>query len=133
MIRLPPRSTRTDTLFPYTTLFRSAFQAAHTLLAEQGDQAVNVRQTVDAFLHALEQRRGWQGRIAVGPTYSTNLNQSSASYTCLLEANDGTCLFDRKVPDPIAAAGVNFEATLGRDIPLGGHQDRKSTRLNSSH
>src|SRR3546814_18867181 len=25
MIRLPPISTRTDTLFPYTTLFRSAF------------------------------------------------------------------------------------------------------------
>src|SRR3546814_15414084 len=24
MIRLPPRSTRTDTLFPYTTLFRAA-------------------------------------------------------------------------------------------------------------
>src|SRR3546814_7406060 len=29
MIRRPPRSTRTDTLFPYTTLFRSA----HVLLA----------------------------------------------------------------------------------------------------
>src|SRR3546814_15274793 len=26
MIRRPPRSTRTDTLFPYTTLFRSDFQ-----------------------------------------------------------------------------------------------------------
>src|SRR3546814_16408950 len=26
MIRRPPRSTRTDTLFPYTTLFRSNFQ-----------------------------------------------------------------------------------------------------------
>src|SRR3546814_9973333 len=26
MIRRPPRSTRTDTLFPYTTLFRSARQ-----------------------------------------------------------------------------------------------------------
>src|SRR3546814_3410822 len=26
MIRRPPRSTRTDTLFPYTTLFRSAHQ-----------------------------------------------------------------------------------------------------------
>src|SRR3546814_15768325 len=26
MIRRPPRSTRTDTLFPYTTLFRSAIQ-----------------------------------------------------------------------------------------------------------
>src|SRR3546814_16922895 len=27
MIRLPPRSTRTDTLFPYTTLFRSCPEA----------------------------------------------------------------------------------------------------------
>src|SRR3546814_9066004 len=27
MIRLPPRSTRTDPLFPYTTLFRSAVRA----------------------------------------------------------------------------------------------------------
>src|SRR3546814_17981771 len=27
MIRRPPRSTRTDTLFPYTTLFRSIFAA----------------------------------------------------------------------------------------------------------
>src|SRR3546814_4007264 len=27
MIRRPPRSTRTDTLFPYTTLFRSGFKA----------------------------------------------------------------------------------------------------------
>src|SRR3546814_4427957 len=27
MIRRPPRSTRTDTLFPYTTLFRSAAAA----------------------------------------------------------------------------------------------------------
>src|SRR3546814_14983274 len=27
MIRRPPRSTRTDTLFPYTTLFRSAGMA----------------------------------------------------------------------------------------------------------
>src|SRR3546814_8609401 len=26
MIRRPPRSTRTDTLFPYTTLFRSAVE-----------------------------------------------------------------------------------------------------------
>src|SRR3546814_5565400 len=28
MIRRPPRSTRTDTLFPYTTLFRSAWPNA---------------------------------------------------------------------------------------------------------
>src|SRR3546814_906809 len=29
MIRRPPRSTRTDTLFPYTTLFRSLGIAGH--------------------------------------------------------------------------------------------------------
>src|SRR3546814_8156401 len=29
MIRRPPRSTRTDTLFPYTTLFRSGVLAPH--------------------------------------------------------------------------------------------------------
>src|SRR3546814_10539243 len=28
MIRRPPRSTRTDTLFPYTTLFRSLYSRA---------------------------------------------------------------------------------------------------------
>src|SRR3546814_3119163 len=32
MIRRPPRSTRTDTLFPYTTLFRS-------VLVDRGDHA----------------------------------------------------------------------------------------------
>src|SRR3546814_21188031 len=31
MIRRPPRSTRTDTLFPYTTLFRSHAQASRFL------------------------------------------------------------------------------------------------------
>src|SRR3546814_6565989 len=31
MIRRPPRSTRTDTLFPYTTLFRSHTFTIHTL------------------------------------------------------------------------------------------------------
>src|SRR3546814_10341171 len=34
MIRRPPRSTRTDTLFPYTTLFRSP----QRLTAEQSEQ-----------------------------------------------------------------------------------------------
>src|SRR3546814_12480652 len=35
MIRPHPRSTRTDTLFPYTTLFRSL-----TLLVQNADQAI---------------------------------------------------------------------------------------------
>src|SRR3546814_16495263 len=37
MIRRPPRSTRTDTLFPYTTLFRSPV-AAHAQVPEAGQR-----------------------------------------------------------------------------------------------
>src|SRR3546814_9518802 len=36
MIRRPPRSTRTDTLFPYTTLFRSGFGGIATQLGDNG-------------------------------------------------------------------------------------------------
>src|SRR3546814_2681167 len=36
MIRRPPRSTRTDTLFPYTTLFRSALDAVAAQMRENG-------------------------------------------------------------------------------------------------
>src|SRR3546814_4448129 len=35
MIRRPPRSTRTDTLFPYTTLFRSLRHGARCCAAQQ--------------------------------------------------------------------------------------------------
>src|SRR3546814_8559189 len=34
MIRRPPRSTRTDTLFPYTTLFRSHFRYKNSATTE---------------------------------------------------------------------------------------------------
>src|SRR3546814_4655193 len=36
MIRRPPRSTRTDTLFPYTTLFRSGTARMASRFAGQG-------------------------------------------------------------------------------------------------
>src|SRR3546814_12948222 len=35
MIRRPPRSTRTDTLFPYTTLFRSVAQLTRVMSIAQ--------------------------------------------------------------------------------------------------
>src|SRR3546814_8150581 len=35
MIRRPPRSTRTDTLFPYTTLFRSVVRCVITRAGER--------------------------------------------------------------------------------------------------
>src|SRR3546814_21007477 len=43
MIRRPPRSTRTDTLFPYTTLFRSI---AHLPVIGEPEAAVGVEDDV---------------------------------------------------------------------------------------
>src|SRR3546814_17767126 len=42
MIRRPPRSTRTDTLFPYTTLFRSADEDRHRLAVFIAQRVVEV-------------------------------------------------------------------------------------------
>src|SRR3546814_14405408 len=42
MIRRPPRSTRTDTLFPYPTLFRSDMAAYALVLAHIGPVAMAV-------------------------------------------------------------------------------------------
>ena len=106
-----------------------AFQAARDQLANDGPQAEGVTRTVDAYLGALKRRRSWQGTFAIGPGYSSNLNQSSASYTCLLAADDGTCLIDRQVPEAIGAMGVNFEGTLARDIPLGGHSGLRARAI----
>src|SRR3546814_9247065 len=57
MIRRPPRSTRTDTLFPYTTLFRSGEDAR--TLRKRLDRPVSA---AGAFLSESEgggdQRRG---------------------------------------------------------------------------
>src|SRR3546814_18307178 len=52
MRRRPPRSTRTDTLFPYTTLFRSAKQR-DTALASTAD-AESARQAADRRLRELQ-------------------------------------------------------------------------------
>src|SRR3546814_3643600 len=42
MIRRPPRSTRTDTLFPYTTLFRSVRQRYNVNLLGVAREGTNV-------------------------------------------------------------------------------------------
>src|SRR3546814_8677594 len=59
MIRRPPRSTRTDTLFPYTTLFRSRRRMVARLLApamilvDPGiDQPVGERRTEQQMIDA---------------------------------------------------------------------------------
>src|SRR3546814_20207632 len=60
MIRRPPRSTRTDTLFPYTTLFRSSIK---TLKIDNGYPPLN--DELD-----LRFRDTW--RVALGANYKLN-------------------------------------------------------------
>src|SRR3546814_11746633 len=60
MIRRPPRSTRTDTLFPYTTLFRSLGQAELVRGGPALVALVGGGVAVEAVLqrlHVAEQRR----------------------------------------------------------------------------
>src|SRR3546814_15653698 len=53
MIRRPPRSTRTDTLFPYTTLFRSRFRTIWISDIHLGTRGCNAELLVD-FLKSVE-------------------------------------------------------------------------------
>src|SRR3546814_20700526 len=57
MIRRPPRSTRTDTLFPYTTLFRSPFDKLRTGLI-RGPAALDEARHSDKKSGTPDQVRG---------------------------------------------------------------------------
>src|SRR3546814_10254316 len=68
MIRRPPRSTRTDTLFPYTTLFRSVVGERDGLLL--GLEAEQRRDRAEGFLAGhlhLRGHVGQHGRLVEGP------------------------------------------------------------------
>src|SRR3546814_2293724 len=58
MIRRPPRSTRTDTLFPYTTLFRSAYRAEGRRRHTRGAAGTALRDDKPAFGQGQPERRG---------------------------------------------------------------------------
>src|SRR3546814_12735904 len=104
MIRRPPRSTRTDTLFPYTTLFRS--QAVPTVPQERSN-----RSTKPALVPSGVEicRYHYVARIA---------DQE----------------YDRPVGEKrrIMATMADQDQWHGRP-PLKLERDRKSTRLDSSH
>src|SRR3546814_12153766 len=62
MIRPPPRPTRTDTLFPYTTLFRSAARiAAIRETLEESGLVLGLRNCPDADLACQIRERMKQG------------------------------------------------------------------------
>src|SRR3546814_9163806 len=76
MIRRPPRSTRTDTLFPYTTLFRSARPVPAWQWRTRGDAA-------GALLGRGVDRRA--GLVAAGVARARR-HQRSEEYTSELQS-----------------------------------------------
>src|SRR3546814_18895800 len=51
MIRRPPRSTRTDTLFPYTTLFRSCFDVLEVAFRYVDTGRIGLRARLQCVAH----------------------------------------------------------------------------------
>src|SRR3546814_17694826 len=107
MLRRPPRSTRTDTLFPYTTLFRSSVRAT----TEDGAAAAGVNYVVH------DETVSW-------PECDTGLKPVTVELI------------------PIDLVELSWSEAAGSlpqfpDVGEGdeefGTEDRKSTRLNSSH
>src|SRR3546814_12041625 len=103
MIRRPPRSTRTDTLFPYTTLFRSDDTSSAV------GPVVDLDQRVDDFVARF-------------------LGMTLLMYDFDKVSDLVTKLGDL-LPDNLMGDGT--ARRLSPFIPDPG--DRKSTRLNSSH
>src|SRR3546814_6894811 len=110
MIRRPPRSTRTDTLFPYTTLFRSlAPIPVHRIVEVPGRRELEMHGLAGERAEARgeEQEPGEQLRSVFGRA------QKLPSLLGEIDQDRGG------VEDPRLAGA--------------GSLDRKSTRLNSSH
>src|SRR3546814_16004245 len=100
MRRRPPRSTRTDTLLPYTTLFRSTNTESNTSVYQEFK------------FNGSTDRLDW---VAGASYFRESADQTS-------EVNTYTDAVDTIVRN------------LGMGLPpFVDPQDRKSTRLNSSH
>src|SRR3546814_3006994 len=110
MIRQPPRSTRTDTLFPYTTLFRSADRAVDETLAGEDDG--NGDMAVERQLAPLVDR------LALGGKDDVAVEDQPPGANALDDL-----WHTRREPHEIA---IFLHQRVG-------NADRKSTRLNSSH
>src|SRR3546814_1933667 len=132
MSRRPPRSTRIDTLFPYTTLFRSRQDGVALDFGRQRDRAAHLR-------------AGPLGRFddLAGRTVDQAMIERLEPDPDLLVRHDGGSFVERATG---FAAGC-AKPRGNNDLPMPTSRlrqypeqkngpvtrDRKSTRLNSSH
>src|SRR3546814_6542141 len=114
MIRRPPRSTRTDTLFPYTTLFRSRL-----LLTGYSD--------LNAIIASINE--GEIFRFINKPWINAELRAIVAQAV-------SAAGIEQLLPTDLANSAIDDRQADGAPRPADARPhaiDRKSTRLNSSH
>src|SRR3546814_3594225 len=119
IIRRLPRSTLTDTLFPYTALFRSVTprRVENPLLAAGRSQ-------IEALEHVGKERFVQLSRISVGGTARRESGHR------LGDVQNFHALGELELAARGRAIGLQFDDAAHRQVL---HGDRKSTRLNSRH
>src|SRR3546814_15661043 len=119
MTRRPPRSTRTDTLFPYKTLFRSCRMMIVKNLSYlvQHDPGKEIAPPRHRFKTHSQCQRGPEGRQPDTPAAFRKAKPSRNLFPHSGTAFSSNCV----------AAIPAQRVTTSRG------EDRKSTRLNSSH
>src|SRR3546814_2355174 len=142
MIRKPPRSTRTDTRLPYTTLFRSGNKARGEFRRYSGKRGSAIRpgavrtgtRRQAARFGRPEPRLGEGGTGAIRGVSRAD-DQSAVGRTAA--AATIKAVSESLGLDPLTQDFLGVLAENRRLAQIGGiiraFTDRKSTRLNSSH
>src|SRR3546814_1053557 len=122
MIRRPPRSTRTDTRFPYTTRFRSVY-LYRSDLARRAPRWLAALQDLSGRIGAETMQR-LNARVKLDRETGAQV----AADWLGIDAPEGGGRAQR-----IWRRTVEHLALVGISLGLALLLDRKSTRLNSSH
>src|SRR3546814_19225476 len=132
MIRRPPRSTRTDTLFPYTTLFRSITKAAATAVTARiqntGQSCICAKRMIvhaevyDAFMEkftagmkAVKAGDPFDSATDMGPLSSEEQRQTVVAQLQELSGASARLLFGG---DALPGKGAYISAGVRVDLPL---------------
>src|SRR3546814_8354659 len=133
MIRRPPRSTRTDTLFPYTTLFRSVDSLAHRL--QQRDPGELWNDVEDFAREHPVVVFGAGFALAFGLARFLKSGRADEAADEVDRSDDGgdtesSTAYESAAAGSLSGGNPTSPAGMPSSQPL---PDRKSTRLNSSH
>src|SRR3546814_12170069 len=135
MIRRPPRSTRTDTLFPYTTLFRSGHEKRTEQLgwAQRIAWRCATQREEDAHVGSTDSEFGPAVLVVDCLQYASN--SIGVDKVEIIGRIEIRALVLQRFSDMSGVAAVmgHPRSRHRNSLPSAFEADRKSTRLNSSH